>query len=399
MMDLNEMPHSVNEFLNFDERNNIHFSKGNLSQGRTFIDILNEKKESLYPELKILQMTSSPKLGSIVESLESNNSTKTKNNDVAKNISKYEEEFNRTLAEYSATYKTFINEMIKNNNTAETRQYFGKTVSDSGDYVYINDYGYTHKYSTDSWNKKDSSCSNTITNISSDIYKAFNKGPDMGTGQACKIAGQNIKNEKNGEVSWVDIKGYKHVYPTEVWAKKQDSCGITPITLSEGAYNAIPKSSDMKSTTMCNKLYVNEDLVKKIDELNSKLVNIATKIINENKKVSTNDSKLREKLNKHQTVLQNNINNLNHDRNLLHSTNTDYITLQGSDEQSRKYLNYTFYNYMIWLILVIIFIIIVFKISLETNGDSESSNESILLLLLVLVIFYFVIKWISKNYY
>jgi hypothetical protein len=400
-MMLSDILHSVNTFLNFDDRNNMNFSNGNLLQGITFVNISNQKKERLYPELKSLQITSSPHLGSIVESLESNNSIQKKNNEVSKNISKYEEEFNRTLAEYSNAYKTFINELINNNNVSENRQYFGKTVSNSGNYVYINDYGFTHKYSTDSWNKKDSSCSGSITNIDSKIYNLLGKGPDIGVGQACKVAGQNVKNEKTGQVSWVDIKGYKHVYPTDVWVKKQDTCNISPINLSENAYNAIPTGSNMTSASSCNKLNVNEDLIKKLDLLNAKLVSIATKIINENKQINTDDNKMREKLNKQHAILQNNINSLNRDRNILYSQNTDYTTIQGSADQSGKYLNYTFYNYMIWLILGIIFVIIVVKISLEMGGDnvSETSHDSILLVLLILVVFYYLIQWISRNYY
>lgn len=419
MMDLNEILHSVNDFLNFDSNNpsnQIKFGDGNLNQGVAFMNFSNASKNRLYPQLSILQATSAPHLGSVIESLESNNSTQTTNTYTPQSVSKYEQEFNKTLAEYSIAYKSLIEDMVKNNSynvngkangtaqgNSNSSQYFGKTVSNSGNYVYINDFGFTHKYSTDSWNKRDASCSGEITNISGDIYSTFNSGPDMGMGQACKIAGQNVKNTVTNEVAWIDIKGYKHVYSQDVWNKKQQTCNIAPIIISNSAYNAIPKGSDMTSTDICSNsgsdTSLNSDLIKKIDSLNAKLIELATKIMNENKQVTTTDKNLQEKLNQQHAILQNNINKLNNDRYQLYSGNTDYTTIQGSEQQSTRYLNYTFYNYLIWLILGVIFIIIVIKIALDVGNSESSQNDTILLFVVILFAFYFLIKWVSNNYY
>ena len=55
-MMFSDILHSVNTFLNFDDRNNMNFSNGNLLQGITFVNISNQKKERIYPELKYLQI-------------------------------------------------------------------------------------------------------------------------------------------------------------------------------------------------------------------------------------------------------------------------------------------------------------------------------------------------------
>ena len=87
----------------------------------------------------------------------------------------------------------------------------------------------------------------------------------MGLGQACKIAGQNVQNKDTQEVAWVDIKGYKHLYPKEVWKGKQASCNLEAIKISKTAFDNIPSGSLMTTTSVCNKMDLNPVLLGKLN--------------------------------------------------------------------------------------------------------------------------------------
>jgi hypothetical protein len=63
-----------------------------------------------------LQLTSSPKLGSISEAMHGNDSINASNNSTKMHISGNEEEFNKTLVEYSTLYNLYSEEVMTNNN-------------------------------------------------------------------------------------------------------------------------------------------------------------------------------------------------------------------------------------------------------------------------------------------
>ena len=59
------------------------------------------------------------------------------------------------------------------------------------------------------------SCSKEPIDITVDEFNKLLKGPNMGVGQSCDVAGYNVQNKSSGEHSWVDIKGVRHIYPDE----------------------------------------------------------------------------------------------------------------------------------------------------------------------------------------
>ena len=146
-----------------------------LKQGKQFIRYADDYVKVVKPELKIIQQTTSPKLKSIVETLESTNSLSQTNKVPVSNVSQFESEFNRTLVEYSNAYKSFMQELLNKTQTQKkVNQFFGKAVSSAdGNYAYVNDFGYTHRYSNDAWLKNDPSCPNTVSPISADDFKSL----------------------------------------------------------------------------------------------------------------------------------------------------------------------------------------------------------------------------------
>ena len=362
-----------------------------LKQGKQFIRYTDDYVNVVSPELKIIQQTTSPQLKSIVETLESTNSLSQTNKVPFSNVSQFESEFNKTLVEYTNTYKTFMQELLNKSQTQQNvNQFFGKAVSSAdGNYSYVNNFGYTHRYSNDAWLKNDSSCPNKVMSISADDFKSLVQGPDMGMGQACKIAGQNVENKDTQEVAWVDIKGYKHIYPIEIWKTKEASCNLKAIKISKLAFDNIHTGTPMSNTSVCNKMDLNPVLLGKLNELNNKLVSLAKSMISELSNISVNDKDLNNKLTQKKNELTNYINDFNNQKSSSFSKN-DMITLEGEQENSASYLNYSYYNYLVWFI-VLIFIILYFFKSLASN---ESSNLEIIMIFLFAI---FIIYYVSKK--
>jgi len=365
-----------------------------LKQGREFIKYNEDYIKVVEPELKFIQKTSSPNLSSIVETLESNNSLSQNNKAQASKVSKYENEFNRTLAEYTNTYKHFMQELLNKNQTQKNvNQYFGKVISgNDGNYAYVNDFGYTHRYSNDAWLKNDKTCPNTVLPISADDFKLMNQGPDMGIGQACKIAGQNIQNTDTDEIAWVDIKGFKHIYPAKIWENKIKDCDISPIKISGLAYNNISSGTPMNETSVCSQMDVNPVLLDKLNKLNNQLISLAKSMIDEINNISVNNTSLKDKLTYKKEQLTEHINNFNHQKNLSFS-GKDFITIQGEEENSLSYLNYNYYNYLWWCIFIIL--IILFILFRGTIGVSDNLETFIILAIVIIMGYYLINKTIS----
>ena len=128
----------------------------NLLQGQELMELERGYIKDAIPHLELLQITSNPKISSIIETLDNDDSTAVTTKNVASDVSKLEDEFNKTLIQYTNTYKELSESLLKKNQTQKgVYQYYNKVLtSDDGNYVYVNNYGYTHRYSTDAWDKQ-----------------------------------------------------------------------------------------------------------------------------------------------------------------------------------------------------------------------------------------------------
>ena len=380
-MSVNNILKSFSSFFNIGNNK----SDNNLNQGKEFLSYENVYKNMVQPHLEPIQTTTSPNLSSLVETLESESSLKDKKHVDHHDMSNIEKEFNKKLAEYTATYKSFMENII--NNTEDKNisiKYHGKVVKDKdGNFIYINNYGFTHKYLSDSWSYNDSSCPDAVTAIENNILNKFKTGPNMGSGQACKIAGQNIENNQTKEIAWVDIKGFKHVYPQELWKNKKESCNIEPIKLSSKAYDNIPNGPPMEQNTDCLKINVDPLLWSKLQKLNNELISLSETMLNElNNLKTTNNSNLE---------IENKINKLNNNIKQL-SHNKDNITsIQGQQEFSSNYATANQYQKNIWLILAILLLLGLFR---SLSGTDDTIIGSILIIVLI-----FVLYFVMKTYY
>lgn len=381
-MSVNNILKSFSSFFNRGNNKNDN----NLNQGKEFLSYENVYKNIVQPHLEPIQTTTSPNLSSLVETLETEESLKDKNHVNHQDMSNIEKEFNKKLSEYTVTYKSLMESII--NNTTEDKnisiKYHGKVVKDKdGNFIYINNYGFTHKYLSDSWSYNDSSCPDTVTDIENNILNKFKTGPNMGSGQACKIAGQNIENNQTKEIAWVDIKGFKHVYPQELWKNKKESCNIEPIKLSSKAYDNIPNGPPMEENTDCLKLNVDPLLWSKLQKLNNELISLSEIMLNElNKLKTSNNSNL---------DLENKINKLNNNIKQLSYNKDNINSIRGQEEFSANYATVNQYQKNIWLILAILLLLGLFR---SLSGTDDTIIGSILIIVLI-----FVLYFVMKTYY
>lgn len=87
----------------------------NLIQGQEFLHYERVYLNRAKKDLELLELTSSPSLQSIIETLDNNDSTKSNQDVQPVSISSLEDEFNRTLVKYNASYRDFMENSIKNN--------------------------------------------------------------------------------------------------------------------------------------------------------------------------------------------------------------------------------------------------------------------------------------------
>ena len=222
-------------------------SDSSLQQGQKLINYNNKYKSDIMPTLGLMEQTTMPGVGSIVEAMDTQRpkvAVPKNNND---EIAKLEDEYNKTLVEYERTYQLFSESVLEmRKKQKDTSKYFGQAITSSdGNYRYVNDYGFTHKYSTNAWANNSPTCPSDAITVDDKLLKQFHVGPDMGEGQACGVAGKNVQNTDTNEVSWVDIQGKRHVYSEDVWNSKKLTCNVPIVQLSGAQYrNKFVKLSD-----------------------------------------------------------------------------------------------------------------------------------------------------------
>jgi hypothetical protein len=209
----------------------------------------------------------------------------------------------------------------------------------------------------------------------------------MGSGQACKIAGQNVENKETNEVAWVDIKGFKHVYPSKVWNNKKESCKSTPLKLSANAYNNIPTDTPMKENIDCMKLNADPALWSKLQNLNSELIFLSKKLVDELKQINTNDKIINNKIKQKQYELDNYIKNFENDKKKIGDIESTYEIIQGQESYTSTYSTSEHNQYLIWLLLAILILLALFR---SVMGEDEQLVSGLLLIILMFVLYYII---------
>ena len=364
-----------------------------LNQGQQLIKFNKMYTREITPQYTNLQSTGIPGITTIVETMSSANTTSSTNGSETsqRDVSNLEDEFNRTVSEYNSLYKIFSEERVKKTSAdKDINQYYGQIITTSdGNYSYINNYGYTHKYSNDAWSANAENCPSNVTTITSDTSSKFNNGPDMGIGQACGIAGNNIRNSDTGENAWVDVKGYKHIYSSDVWASKQSACDIPVIILNAAQYNAIPSGGAMTTTDYCMQLDINPNVWNKLMQLNQRLIDLGSILSAELGNSIKDDVKItvaqdiikKERLQKY-------ISQLNQQQSEIALQSQSMATINGKEDTSKLENTAALMQMIAWMLLLIVIIGITVRAFL--SSDSTPIMDSIGVIVAI-VIFYLIV--------
>ena len=328
---------------------------GDLDQGKSLNAMNNSMIHSCdYSLMEITTMENMDSINETTEKADSNQAhlvtSSSKNQGELQELDDLDKQFNKVLAEYTSTLKLMNNEIISQSaNYSTLKDMFGKVViNNDADKIFVNNYGVTHQYSKASWNNLNSDCpSNPILGRGDDVGK-LSKGPDMGIGQPCYVAGKNVQNKKTKEVAWVDIKGRKHVYSDKSWKYKTQSCNIKPLQIEPGSYDAIPSGPNMTSKDLCLTLDVDPKIYQKLTNLNSILMKIAEKMNTKMIHLSKTESRIERDMNARQKKFRFHIQELETDRSKILKINNNYETILGLQDDSHLIYNANYYNYLAW---------------------------------------------------
>jgi hypothetical protein len=369
-----------------------------LHHGQQFMDFNRMYTREISPQYTGLQSTGFTGVGTLVEAMSSAESTsKTSSSEISnRNVSKLEDEFNRTIAEYNTLYKVFSEEILKKNTAdKEIRQYYSQAISSSdGVYSYVNDYGYTHKYSKDAWGSNADNCPTVPTNVNNDTMSKFGKGPDMGIGQACGVAGKNIRNLETGEIAWVDIKGYKHIYSNDAWANKQSDCNVPVITISAVQYNAMPSGGAMTTTDDCIQLDVNPNVWKNLMHLNKKLIGIAAKLSKELSNTVVDDVKITMARDVERERMQKYTAQLNHQQSEIALHSQSLSTVDGKESSSKLQNTTALIHLIVWILLLSLVISITVR---ALVSDESTPLMDGLAVVAAIIILYLVVVYLASR--
>uniref|UniRef100_A0A6C0JWQ6 Uncharacterized protein n=1 Tax=viral metagenome TaxID=1070528 RepID=A0A6C0JWQ6_9ZZZZ len=364
----------------------------NLEQGRQFNQSTAEHVQDTLPYLSALQKIHLPGISSIVENMDTTRTSVSYKNGSHDEISRLENEFNKTLVQYNTVYKLFNESIVQPNAIKDLTPYLGKNIkTNDGNYSYINDYGYTHKYSTDAWANKDISCSLDTVALDTDV--SFQLGPDMGIQQPCGMAGKNIQNTQTNEYAWVDIKGYKHIYSSDVWNTKTSECNRDIIMLSNNTYNAIPSGANMTSTDTCIQSDIDPNIWTNLVQLNDNLYQIAKQISVNLDTVIVEDTQLQTSLNNSQKDIMEITNGIQQDRTQLQRYSNSLASTEANETDS--YLKQTMYyqERMIWFILLLTII----SLMVYALVYSSSQQDDIIVLIVSIFILFAFARWIWSK--
>ena len=381
-----------------------------LLQGEKFVlynkSLFNKEKR----HTKLIQETSSRSLGSIQEAMNSKSSLQKKNENVVMfDIDDIENEFNNTLQHYTTIYKEYITDIISRNKAkAQFSKYFGKYVyTDNGDMYYINNYGYKQNLKNNSgailknlFNKNDGSilpknCSKNHMKITNNELQQFESGANMNIHQPCNMVGKNIQNQ-NGDKKWIDIKGEAYNYTEDVWEKRNKTCNLKPVILTNEEFDSFNSNNEMTSSISCNRMLIDKSKLKELIQLNDKLVELSTKLKVDIGQMFISDVELNKQISDKKSELNEYIDKLKKDKLNLEKTQDNINTLKERGNLSELYKNNNISMLIFWSILTAIIILTIINVNLM---NIRSNSKYILAIVFLLIMIYLIVTLVKKNTY
>jgi hypothetical protein len=301
--------------------------------------------------LNLLEQTSSPSLGSLIEGME-NRTVQTENKEVTQHMKDLEHKFNAKLAEYTELYRTYLSQLTSSDELIQ--KWKGKNVYNNGSFNYVNKYGYTRSFTTDSWDNKSADCNRTVpTEETQQAYDKLQHGASMGVGEPCGLEGTNIRNVGNDKLYWLSPKGVLHHYPDqETWdaTMTNGGCPSGQTDLPNSVVSTMQIGTPMNSVSKCDTLHQNSALYSRITDLNEELIKISDEMYNTIHSLNVKDEKVDAQLVQVREELRQRIQELNSEREKLLKEKQSINTLTGEFNDTSIQVTREYTHYLAWLI-------------------------------------------------
>lgn len=219
-----------------------------------------------------------------------------------------------------ATMDEEYNQILLRNNQVPSSidMYLGKIVVDShGNHYYITRFGHTRKFSVQSWESRDTTCSNgnqtTIPTITAGALQLLLPGPDMNAFEPCGKEGKIVRDGTNNIYKWVDIQGYGHRFPTAVnysTSVTAQKCPNDYDVLPSDRFDAIAVGPDMNDDEGCSTVIVDQDKQSKLLEQKARVTSNLQELIALINQIESYDSELSKAFTQRRTELAVAVSNL-----------------------------------------------------------------------------------------
>ena len=334
-----------------------------LLQGEEY-EIKQEEYLSLASDvnLRLLEETTGPHLGSVIEGLK-NRTIGKENENVLDTMKQLENQFNTTLAEYSAAYKSYMSQITEEDTLLN--EWKGKNVWNDGQFNQVNKFGYTRAYGDPAWDKKPSGCSTSPAVAGSqNVYNNLQHGESMGTGEPCGLEGTNIRNSDNDKLYWLSPKGVLHHYPdTTIWdaTMKNGGCPSGQTDLPNSVVSTMVIGTPMNSVSKCDTMNLNSALWQRIQSLNDELLELSEKMYSNIQHLEQKDDVVDEHLQTVKTQLHSRIKDLHNERTKMQKVERRLTTLQGEFQETAISTTREYTHYLAWFLGALTLGVLAFK--------------------------------------
>ena len=330
-------------FPDFSEQNDP-----SLKQGEKFNANIKMFDEMVDPQLQIIEKGSPKVLEGFRENMGPGEAKlQGISDEELKKLNNLETQFNDKLNQYKSAFKGYLTELTNQQNVKSVN-YKNKIITGpQGNKYWVNNMGYTRKFSTDAWAKRDSSCPSTSGNVSQQDLANFPQGQGMNPYEKCGPVGINVQSSAGGGTAWLGANGQKHPY--QDLRNKNKNCPSQITTLTPRQYNAIPTGKVWTSNDSCNLLGSSEKW-SDVEKLNNELITISNQMNEQVKVLSAHDTRIdTETRAKKQNLIQK-AKLLDDERKKIDNAITGILTSEGDLEDKRLEVSAGNLHYMVWLL-------------------------------------------------
>lgn len=319
-----------------------------LKQGEKFNTMIKTFDRMVNPQLKIIEQGSPKVLEGFRENMGPGEAKlQGISDEELKTLNNLETQFNNKLNQYKAAFKGYLTELTNQQNV-QSANYKNKVITGpQGSKYWVNNMGYTRKFSTDAWSKRDSSCPTTSGNVSQQDLATYPQGQGMNPYEKCGPVGINVQSSAGGGTAWLSANGQKHPY--QDFRNKNQNCPSEVTTLTPQQYNAIPTGKVWTSSDSCNLLGSSEKW-NDVAKLNNELISISNQMNQQVQVLAAHDTKIDAVTRLQKQKLINKAKDLDAERKLIDNAITSILTSDGDLEDKRLEVSSSNLHYMAWLL-------------------------------------------------